>query len=836
MTKSDNFHEAIAKCHPLLRQYLEDSGIKITKRGNNEFFSCINPDHEDKDPSCSFVRGSDGSVFHCFSCLVSGNIFGAVHLLEGRPLYGLSFIKETLEYILEKYDIEYDPIDLSEEQLSKIKYEKVYQVIYELMRLVDPGDGNLQYFDTTLCKKRGWNLSICRELGVGSVKSFDDFINALSKRTGLDRSQLEMMGIRSDLFSPEHITFCVKDPTGIVKGFASRFINWKRGSPIPKYKNTSLEDNPFYHKDSLLFCLDIAKRYNSLRLDIFEGYGSAVTAQQAGLKNCVAIGGTSLTDKHVQIIRDLGFCHINLVLDQDSTGSELMDRYIEKFSGYSGLQVTVSHLPLSDEDRKVEGSNDPDYFIQKYGISSYREMRSIGVFEHMIQKHKDELDPDSNPVFVKKFTKQTLPLIINEADIIERGQMITTLSTYTKIDKEDIKDEIRRLERTDVKTIKDDITRKLRNVDNADQLQEALSQAISNIEDTTSTKKDRYLASLAETVEVFDDIFTEMNHHKVGIHGWVTGYTPLDEILDGIPKPGKGGTGGVAIGLASPPQHGKSSVLLNIAHAVASNNDNLSVCYWAIDDHRKMIAYRLVAMISGVHIKKVRHQIARTEEENRAILKAQEQVRELVASSKIIFKDDKYGRSKSKAEAWIKSTQDSTGNDILVCVDSLHNIQHREGTDTRTKVLGSSVWAKSLCASIPATVIATMEMIKNRVRGEKPILTHISESVKMEFDFDTVAVVWNQAQGNYCSVDFVDYKWGEPGRYKPVIEVDIQKNKAGAGEKGSVFFTLDTDTTKLVDCFTLNDIDNYICREQNSRQVEGERGDVYSVRTLNFDD
>ena len=102
--------------------------------------------------------------------------------------------------------------------------------------------------------------------------------------------------------------------------------------------------------------------------------------------------------------------------------------------------------------------------------------------------------------------------------------------------------------------------------------------------------------------------------------------------------------------------------------------------------------------------------------------------------------------------------------------------------------------------------MATLEMVKNKTKGEKPTLMQISESGKMEFDFDTVAVVWNAAQGNYCAVDSVSAKWGAPGNWKPIIEMDIQKNKAGAGEKGSLYFKYDTDTTGFVDCSSFIDI------------------------------
>jgi hypothetical protein len=207
-------------------------------------------------------------------------------------------------------------------------------------------------------------------------------------------------------------------------------------------------------------------------------------------------------------------------------------------------------------------------------------------------------------------------------------------------------------------------------------------------------------------------------------------------------------------------------------------------------------------MISEVPMKKVRNSVRRTADDEKKIKEAQDILRYLISTRKLTFKDDRYGRSKKKAENWIKETQDATGNPILLCIDSLHNVQGNGDSDTRSKLLSSSGWAKSLCASIPCTVMATMEVIKNRLKGEKPNLTWISESGKMEFDFDTLGIVWNEAQGNYANVADVENKWGTEGNWKPIIELSIQKNKAGSGEKGSLYFQYDTDTTGIVGCQT----------------------------------
>jgi DNA primase len=821
---SETLQELIDKVKPYLRQYLTDNGVDIVQKGQTDFFKCTNPDHDDNNPSSGFVKGTGDQQFHCFSCGSNGDIFTAAQHLEGKSRLGVSFVKDNLEYLLQKYDLDYS-IEYTEQQLDDIKVETIYQNAYTMLTHYTKDKGNLKYSTFEHAEKRGWTPEICRKVGIATINDYSEFLTALSKLTKIPEADLKDRGIKPSLFGPELLTISIKDATGKVEGFVARYLNWKLGSDTPKYNNTAIADNPGYQKDKLLFCLDLAKRNTSQKLDIFEGYGSAIVAHQNGYTNCVAIGSTSFTDNHMALLQEMKFQHINFVLDQDSTGMDKMEKYIEKFGGYSGLQVTITNLPISDEDRKKPGQNDPDYYIRQYGIDAYRQVKSEGVFEHMLVKNKANLNLDTNPVYTKNFAKQVIPLILNQPDMIERSSMISALAEHTKIDKDDIKNEIQRLEKTDVRSLKEDLAKRIRGVNNADDLKSILAKSIDNITDTGNSKNNRYLASLGESIEVFDAIFTDMNSQPEGIHGWKTGFDAFDDMLDGIPKPTRGGT---AIGFAGAPQHGKSAVLLNLAVNLAKNNDDIAICYWAIDDHRKAIAYRLVSMISGVHMKKVRNTQPRSDEEHVLIREAQDLVRELTNSRKLVFKDDRYGRSKHKAERWLKETQDATGNDILFCVDSLHNVAGESGSEARIKIVNTSTWLKSLCASMPATVMTSIELVKNKTKGEKPTLMSISESGKVEFDFDTIAVVWNQAQGNYISVDQVDAKWGTMGNYKPIIEIDFQKNKAGAGEKGSLYLRYDTDTTGVVDCLNHR---TYRSLTQSSGAVQGDSGQKYGFGT-----
>lgn len=1112
-------------------------GVKVVEKGSSKFFSCINPDHEDSNPSSSIF--SNGEMFHCFSCNIAGDIFRAASYLEDKPSTGAGFVTENVEYILNKYGIEHAPIELTEEQLSNYKYESIYEEVYKLFKEQNPDTLEYTHNDLTNAEQRGWKERTCIDLGIGTIKDYNKFIEALHIRTRIPIQELKSCGIYESLFGPELLTFCIRDHKGSIRGFVARYVNWTKDSDTPKYRNTSIDDNPFYKKERILYMLNNAKRYNDMRLDIYEGYGSAVTAYQMGIRNACSIGGTALTEHHINLIRQLGFRHVNLVLDADATGTAKMDKYLDKFGGHSNLEVTITKLPFSEEDLKEYGKNDPDYFLQKYGIEAYRNTKAISFFQHMLEK-TDSFEED-NPLRID-FCNKMIPLLLNEGDLLRRSEMIKALAEHTSFDKEDIRAQIASIEKQDTGSVKEGILKDIRRAENAEDIQNILSNYQHKLQDTSSTKKDRYTVSLQETVDAFDKIFLNMNQAKEGIHGWKTGFEDFDDLLDGIPIPEVAGR---LIGFAGAPQAGKqlddntpiltpdgfknhgdlkigdivfgpngnpikvtaimpkntqnckvtfsdgeeilchenhewvvidtsaanrnnsgrkivttkylesiklrkgpkgrggrfrfqvdsnttinfekkkldippyvlglwlgdgrstasdiahtptdrehikkaqllmpnnkttawvdkptgvvhtsfkglitkirsenlynnkhiptkyltssledrlellaglidsdgylhhrtrrfsfsntnkrliedtallvrslgcratittyppkeggtdkedrrikgtkpvyvlsfnlhhklptalprkkwegdkntqrkraivlvervnpsigncieveggiylagknlipthnSASMLNILMKIILNKDNkdLTALFWAIDDNRKSIAYRLIPMISGVSIKKVLRQLPRTEEEDKAIIEAQEIIRQLIFERRLIIKDDSFSRSKAKAETWIKETQDQTSNHILFCVDSLHNVDGKDGQEARAKIMGTSSWLKGMTASCPATIMTTIELVKNR-SPEKPNLQTISESAKVEYDFDSVAICWNEQQGKYqSSLDNISAKWGVPGAYKPVIELDFQKNKCGAGGKGSLYFKFDPDTTSFVDC------------------------------------
>ncbi|MEA2189537.1 MAG: primase, partial [Solirubrobacteraceae bacterium] len=120
------------------------------------------------------------------------------------------------------------------------------------------------------------------------------------------------------------IIFPLADSRGRVRGFAGRTM----GGPDdrrPKYVNSPESD--LFHKRSQLFAADLARGGSAKAGFVVaaEGYTDVIAMYQVGLRNCVAIMGTALTENQIGELARLA-PEVRLALDADSAGKDAMLR------------------------------------------------------------------------------------------------------------------------------------------------------------------------------------------------------------------------------------------------------------------------------------------------------------------------------------------------------------------------------------------------------------------------------------------------------------------------------------------------------------------------------
>jgi DNA primase len=208
---------------------------------------------------------------------------------------------------------------------------------------------------------------------------------ALLERIGLLRRR-EMGGGFYDWFRGR-VMFSIRDARGRPIAFGGRVLPELASEHAAKYINSP--ETPLFSKSRELYGLDVA-RDNFKRADgaiVMEGYTDCLMAHQHGIDNCVAMLGTALGERHLQLLRRYTDS-ITLVLDGDDAGrrrtNEILDALLALFEK-NQVDLRILTLP--------EGV-DPCDFIATHGSDPFRQLltQAVDALEHKFNAVTDGLD------------------------------------------------------------------------------------------------------------------------------------------------------------------------------------------------------------------------------------------------------------------------------------------------------------------------------------------------------------------------------------------------------------------------------------------------------------
>jgi DNA primase catalytic core len=786
---------------PHLRNFLLEEGIEISDNG---MLLCVNPTHTDTNASMKILSDLNNEQLFCYGCNTKGDIFTANHWIGGAPVTGLEFVTDNVYSLAKRFSIPYDDIELSQEQLTQLEEYRFNKIVAETITTVNEREECINWTPQH-AEERGWSKAICKKLHISTVESYNKLLKSIQALTGHTVERVKELGLTPDLFGSDMLTFTMFDEKGRPVGFSSRYLGWTEDSKRPKYKNSA--HSSIYQKSKLLYGLHAVNRSRGSRLDIFEGNGSFVTAYQAGHNSCASLCGSSFTDEQVDLIQRLGFDNVNLVLDSDSTGERQMDKYMRKLSGREGLRISITKLKW-DIDGFCDGK-DPDDFIRTYGIKDFFKLRPTSAFEYYIEQESEKAKQGTTDVY--KFVNKMLKLIQNTVNRIERGKQITTLAESTGVDERDIRDEMDRLTAESVGEVKRSLSKKLHSATSTDELLSVMDTMAYDIRQQSGTKEERTRLSIDESLANFKNLITILDNKKAGLQGWKTGFGLLDSKLSGIPKPiGVDEYGekipipGSIMGIAGAPQHGKSTVIQNIAYRIASLNEDVVVLYWALDDSRERTLERMLSMHSGVSWKAVTRRVSLSSHDRKKLEKSVKFFEDLISKGKLVMKDHSIGSTLPLLKRWVEETQRETDKPILLLIDSFHKISAASTESNLTepaKAKFFSQWMKAFVQTHNVTVIASLEMNKGQGAGHEPALLNITETRKIEFDFDIIATVYNHYYDMDTDSNQVLIQPG--GKVIPLIKFNIRKSKDGGS--GVMWFGLNTDNFSIKD-YSLEDV------------------------------
>ena len=439
---------AIRRKHPI--KEIVERYVSLTKKGEDYWGLC--PFHADNNASMSVSTRLD--MFQCFACKKAGNVFNFIADMENIS-YG-----DAIRLLAKEDGFEVGNTN------SKVN---PHLKDYEILGL------SIKYYQNNINSVLGENAIkylLDRKIDRDTISKFEIGLS-ISKQpltpfllNKYDLNKLIDLGLTNsdskDIFN-DRIMIPIHDLNGNPIGFGGRIYQTRDDS---KYINTKATE--IFDKSSILY--NYHRAHNKGTKDdaiiIMEGYFDVIRASTVGVNNCVAPMGTSLTKKHVQILKKITN-KVILCFDGDNAGRE----------------ATIRAIPLLEEaliDVKVIRleEKDPDEFIIKRGKDAFLEkvnnpLNVIDFKMQILSEDKNLNDTKDASIYLDEMIKE----LVKESDEILVELTIKRLSNKFNMEFETLKSRYLQYKSRDKnKSINDKLI-----VKNKDKISNKYGQATDNL-------------------------------------------------------------------------------------------------------------------------------------------------------------------------------------------------------------------------------------------------------------------------------------------------------------------------------------------------------------------
>ena len=399
----------------------------ILKRSGRNFFGLC-PFHKEKSPS--FSVSPDKQIFHCFGCGVGGNVIHFVSKIEN-----LDF-KDTIEMLANRANIELPTLNnFEDDKTAKLK-SRIYQINEETAKfyhenLYKPTSKQAQEY----IKKRRLDNKTLKSFLIGYSGNFDELYRML-KLKGFSNEEILASSLVNktddgkfiDRFR-KRLMIPIQDTRGRFIAFGGRVLDDSK----PKYINSP--ENLVYSKGRQLFGLNVAKKGDTKKLIIVEGYMDAISLYQRGITNVVASLGTALTEQQGWLLRK-NCEQVIIGYDADGAGQAATLR---------GLEI-LQNMGCDMRILQIYGAKDPDEFVNKYGPERFLKCvdNAISLVEFKVKILKQNLDIENTNDKIK-FLNQIAKILSSVDNNIEKEIYIDKISLDYGISKEAIYAEVNKL-------------------------------------------------------------------------------------------------------------------------------------------------------------------------------------------------------------------------------------------------------------------------------------------------------------------------------------------------------------------------------------------------------
>jgi DNA primase len=435
---------------------LVGSYVQLRRQGRNFVGLC--PWHDDSRPSMQV--NPDRQSFKCWVCDLGGDVFSFVMKAEG-----LEF-REALELLAERAGVQLrSQSSHSEPGGSSPRSEDDKRTLYRVMAWAEeqfhrcllgapeaePGRRYLVDRGITAESVRKWRL--------GFAPDRWDWILERARGTEWTPPTLERVGLlrRKELgggfydWFRGRVMFSIRDARSRPIALGGRVLPQLADERSAKYINSP--ETPLFSKSRELYGLDMARENFKAGggAIVMEGYTDVLMAHQHGINNCVAVLGTALGERHLQLLRRYTDS-ITLVLDGDEAGrrrtNEILDNLLSLFEK-NQVDLRILTLP--------EGI-DPCDFIATHGSDPFRQLltQAVDALEHKFRTVTNGLDTLTDTHRASQAAEQMLATLASirstggatSQSLLREEQMLSRIARRFHLPEEKLRTRLTAMRRT----------------------------------------------------------------------------------------------------------------------------------------------------------------------------------------------------------------------------------------------------------------------------------------------------------------------------------------------------------------------------------------------------
>jgi DNA primase len=407
------------------------SYIKLTKTGANYRGVC--PFHSEKKPS--FFVSPARQMWKCFGCGAGSSIFDFVMKIEGVE-FG-----DALKILAQKAGIELK----RENPELRTERQRLYEICDLACSFFEKQLGNSAWGREAkeYLLKRGIKEETIKKWRLGyspdTWQSLSDFLVGRGyKREEIVKAGLAVQSEKGnnpyDRFRGR-IIFPIFDLNSQVIGFGARIFKDADNKETAKYINTP--QTLLYDKSNVLYGINNAKlaiRKNN-QCVLTEGYTDAIMAHQAGFDNTVAVSGTALTPRHLNLLKRYSD-NLLLAFDMDLAGNTATKR------GINLAESAGFNLKVIDA---YSGAKDPAEIILE-NPENWRDSlaKARAIMDYYFDSAFSAFDKNT-PQGKKEIGRMILPAIKRLQNKIEQSHWVQKLTQKLGVKEDAVLEELKNI-------------------------------------------------------------------------------------------------------------------------------------------------------------------------------------------------------------------------------------------------------------------------------------------------------------------------------------------------------------------------------------------------------